>query len=30
VIGRIESGEDLEEFYLHIVDIKNRKRITGF
>ena len=31
VIGRIESGkENLEDFYLSIVDIQNRKRITGF
>lgn len=30
VIEKINSGEDLEELYLHIVDIQNRKRITGF
>lgn len=30
VINKINSGEDLEELYLHIVDIQNRKRITGF
>jgi hypothetical protein len=30
VIERIGSGESLEDFYLHIVDIQNRKRITGF
>ena len=30
VIEKIESGENLEDFYLHIVDIQNRKRITGF
>ena len=31
VIKKIESGEeDLEELYLHIVDIQDRKRITGF
>lgn len=29
VIEKINSGVDLEEFYLHIVDIQNRKRITG-
>jgi len=30
VIERIGSGESLEDFYLHIADIQNRKRITGF
>ena len=30
VIDKINSGEDLEELYLHIVDNQNRKRITGF
>jgi len=30
VINKINSGEDIEELYLHIVDIQNRKRITGF
>ena len=30
VIERIGSGESLEDFYLHIVDIQNMKRITGF
>ena len=30
IIDKIESGEeDLEDFYLHIVDIVNRKRIQG-
>lgn len=30
VIDRINSGlETLEDFYLHILDIQNRKRITG-
>ena len=30
IIDRIESGEeDLEDFYLHIVDIVNRKKIQG-
>lgn len=29
VIEKIKSGENLEDFYLHIVDIQNRKRITG-
>lgn len=28
--GKIERGENLEELFLHIVDIQNRKRITGF
>lgn len=27
---KIERGENLEELFLHIVDIQNRKRITGF
>jgi hypothetical protein len=30
VIEKIKSGEDLEDLYLHIVDIQDRKRITGF
>ena len=31
VINRINSGQDdLHDFYLHIVDIQNRKRILGF
>lgn len=31
IMKKIESGEDeLEELYLHIVDIQNRKKITGF
>lgn len=29
VIEKIKDGENLEELYLHIVDIANRKRITG-
>ena len=31
VLKKIESGEeDLEDLYLHIVDIQNRKKILGF
>jgi hypothetical protein len=31
VIQKIESGErDLEDFYLDIVDVVERKKITGF
>ena len=31
VVDRIESGkEDLDNMFLHIVDIQNRKKITGF
>lgn len=29
VIEKIKQGENLEELYLHIVDITNRKRIAG-
>ena len=30
VVDRIESGkEDLDDFYLHIVDTQNRKKLTG-
>jgi len=31
IIDKIESGEEtLEDLYLHIVDIQNRKKILGF
>ena len=31
VVDRIESGkEDLDDMFLHITDIQNRKKITGF
>ena len=31
VIGRIKSGkEDLDDFYLHIVDSQNRKKNRGY
>ena len=31
VIGRVESGkEDLDDFYLHIVDSQNRKKNRGY
>ena len=30
VVNRIESGqEDLDDMFLHITDIQNRKKITG-
>ena len=30
VVNRIESGrEDLDDMFLHIMDIQNRKKITG-
>jgi hypothetical protein len=30
VIDKIESGEDLDDIYLHIVDIQNKERILRF